>query len=118
MSWHLAQLNIARSVEPLDSPTLAGFMEALDPINAIADAAPGFVWRLETEAGNATALKPFDGDELMIVNLSVWESLEALGDFVRLRREGPTDAAFTFRRPFPAPDTAIVPDPELDTCEA
>lgn len=82
MTWHLAQLNVGRSLEPLDSPTLAGFMEALDPINALADAAPGFVWRLQTEAGNATDIKAIDDDPLFILNLSVWESLQQLGDFV------------------------------------
>ena len=82
MDWHLAQLNVGRSLEPLDSPTLAGFMEALDPINALADAAPGFVWRLQTDAGNATDIKALPDDPLFILNLSVWESFEALGDFV------------------------------------
>jgi hypothetical protein len=80
--WHLAQLNVGRSLEPLDSPTLAGFMEALDPINALADVAPGFVWRLQTESGNATDIKAMPDDELFILNMSVWESVEALGDFV------------------------------------
>jgi hypothetical protein len=80
--WQLAQLNVGRSLEPLDSPTLAGFMEALDPINALADAAPGFVWRLQTEEGNATDIKAVPDDPLFILNMSVWESLESLGDFV------------------------------------
>ncbi len=77
---HLAQVNVARLREPLDSPRLAGFVAALEPINALADAAPGFVWRLQTEDGDATAIRAFD-DDRMIVNLSVWTSLEALGDF-------------------------------------
>jgi hypothetical protein len=79
--WHLAQVNIALPVAPLESDQLAEFVAALDPINAIADVALGFVWRLQTDAGDATAVKGF-GDERLIVNLSVWESLEALGDFV------------------------------------
>lgn len=77
---HLAQLNIARMVAPLDSPTMAEFMGRLDEINALADAAPGFVWRLADEAGNATSLKAFD-DDWLIVNMSVWESVEALRAF-------------------------------------
>lgn len=79
--YHLAQVNIGRLVAPLDSPQLAGFVAALDPVNSLADAAPGFVWRLQTDDGNATGLRIF-GDDTMLVNMSVWESLEALGDFV------------------------------------
>jgi heme-degrading monooxygenase HmoA len=79
--YHLAQVNVARPRAPLDSPTLAGFMAELDPVNALADAAPGFVWRLQTEDGNATAIRVL-GDENLMINLSVWESLEALGAFV------------------------------------
>jgi hypothetical protein len=77
----LAQLNVARFKEPLDAPTMAGFVEALDPLNAVADAAPGFVWRLQTEEGNATSIRAFD-DDLLLVNMSVWESVEALADYV------------------------------------
>jgi heme-degrading monooxygenase HmoA len=78
---HLAQLNIGLPVAPLDGPELAGFMENLEPVNAIADAAPGFVWRLQTEDGDATAIRPYDDDRL-IVNMSVWTSVEALAAFV------------------------------------
>jgi hypothetical protein len=60
---------------------VAEFMEALEPINAIADGSPGFVWRLQTEDGNATSIRPFDDDEIL-VNMSVWESIETLGDYV------------------------------------
>ena len=60
---------------------MAGFKAALEPINALADEAPGFVWRLQTEDGDATAIRPYD-DERMMVNLSVWESIEALRAFV------------------------------------
>jgi heme-degrading monooxygenase HmoA len=149
---HLAQVNIATSVAPLTDPQLAGFVEALEPVNALADAAPGFVWRLQTEDGDATALRAFDDDEIL-VNMSVWTSVEALAEFVysgehraimarrreffvpmreafqvlwwvpegtvptivdaeerlmHLRRHGPTPYAFTFRRPFPAPEGAAV----------
>ncbi|SFK81583.1 protein of unknown function [Amycolatopsis sacchari] len=78
----LAQVNIARLKAPLTDPQLADFVAALDPVNAIADAAPGFVWRLQTEDGNATAVRAFedDGPEI-IVNMSVWRSVEDLAAF-------------------------------------
>lgn len=83
MAWQLAQLNIALPVEPLDAPALVDFVAALAPVNALADAAPGFVWRLRTEDGDATAVRwPGDGDPRLVVNLSVWESLLSLADFV------------------------------------
>jgi hypothetical protein len=79
--YHLAQVNVAQLAAPLDSPRLADFVAALDPINALADEAPGFVWRLQTEDGDATAIRVFT-DERILVNLSVWRSTEALADFV------------------------------------
>ncbi len=78
---HLAQVNIALPREPLDAPLLADFVAALDPVNAAADGAPGFCWRLQTEDGDATGIRAF-GDDRLIVNLSVWESVEALRAFV------------------------------------
>jgi len=63
MEFVLAQVNIGRLRAPVDSPQLAGFMAALDPVNALADAAPGFVWRLQTEDGNATAVRAFEWDQ-------------------------------------------------------
>ena len=81
MTWHLAQLNIGRLRAEVDDPSIAEFMDNLDPINALADAAPGFVWRLQTDEGNATAIRAFPDDPLMALNLSVWESIEALADF-------------------------------------
>jgi heme-degrading monooxygenase HmoA len=80
-AYWLAQCNIARLVAPLDSPALADFVAALAPINELADRAPGFVWRLQTEDGDATAIRAFD-DDMLIVNMSVWESIEALAEFV------------------------------------
>jgi hypothetical protein len=80
-SHHLAQLNVGRIVGPLDGPVMADFMAGLDEINALAEASPGYVWRLQTEDGNATAIRPYE-DDRMLVNLSVWESAEALADFV------------------------------------
>jgi len=80
-TYHLAQLNIGRILAPLDSPQLAGFMARLDEINALAEAAPGFVWRFQTEDGNATALRPYEDDRIL-VNFSVWTSAESLHAFV------------------------------------
>jgi hypothetical protein len=155
--WHLAQLNVGRMVAPLAAPEIAGFRAQLDPINALADADPGLVWRLQTEAGNATDIRPTD-DDLFLINLSVWRSIEALRAFTytsghvqvlrqrrswfeqladahlvlwwvpaghiptidealarldRLRRDGPTPAAFTFRAPF-APKADLPGDALVD----
>lgn len=146
MAWELAQFNVARPVGPLESPVMAEFMESLDRINALAEASPGFVWRLQTDDGNATALHPMGDD--VIVNMSVWRDVASLSEFVhksghveylkrrkewfariaeayvvlwwvpaghrptvqegvdrllRLRSEGPSAHAFTFRQAFPAP---------------
>lgn len=77
---HLAQLNVATLRHPLDDPRMAPFVEMLDPVNAAADAAPGFVWRLVEEGtADATGLRP--AGENVIVNLTVWETREALWDF-------------------------------------
>jgi hypothetical protein len=80
-TWHLAQINVARLRAPIDDPLVAEFVGGLEPVNELADASPGFVWRLQTEAGNATSVQAY-ADELVIVNMSVWESLEQLADFV------------------------------------
>jgi hypothetical protein len=82
---HLAQVNVATLRAPLDGPELAGFVAQLEPLNALADQSPGFIWRLQTEDGDATAIRPFDDDRVM-VNLSVWASLEALRSFVYATR--------------------------------
>ena len=78
---HLAQFNIARMRAPIDDPVMEGFRSQLERINAIADQSPGFVWRLQTEDGDATAVRAYS-DPLTIVNMSVWESLEALHGYV------------------------------------
>jgi hypothetical protein len=78
---HLAQVNIALMKGPLDGPVMAGFVERLDEINALADRSPGFVWRLQTGEGSATYVRPYD-DERIIANLSVWQTVEHLHDFV------------------------------------
>jgi hypothetical protein len=84
--FQLAQVNIALPLEPLDTPLLAEFVAALEPVNAAAERSPGFVWRLATEAGDSTAIRGF-GDDRLIVNMSVWESLEALRAFAYGQRE-------------------------------
>jgi len=77
---HIAQLNIGTVRAEVDHPSMAGFTDRLDEINAIADQADGFVWRLQTDEGNATAIHAFD-DPMLLVNMSVWESIEALHTF-------------------------------------
>lgn len=79
--WHLAQINIGRLVAPAEDPAVADFFAELDRINAVADASPGFVWRLQDEAGNATAIAATP-DPRIIVNMSVWQDAEALFDYV------------------------------------
>jgi Domain of unknown function (DUF3291) len=80
-TYHLAQVNIGRIKAPLDSPQMAGFMNRLDELNALADRSAGFVWRLQTSAGNATYFRPYD-DDRVLMNMSVWESVEALRNYV------------------------------------
>jgi hypothetical protein len=146
-AYELAQLNVGIVNAPLDSPVMADFVANLDRINALAESSPGFVWRLQTEEGDATALRPMGDD--VLVNMSVWRDVESLNKYVYgsahveimrrrkewfqrlkdayvvlwwvpeghrpsvqeavaklelLRQAGPTEAAFTFRRAFPAPD--------------
>ena len=80
MSYYLAEINIAQLVAPIDSPQLADFVADLDRINEVAERSPGFIWRLKDESGNATAIDPFN-DKSLIINVSVWESVDALRDF-------------------------------------
>lgn len=146
-AYQLAQLNIARMREPLESPVMADFVANLERINALAERSPGFIWRLQTEEGDATALRPMG--ENVLVNMSVWRDVEALNDYVYgsahveimrrrkewfermrevyvvlwwvrqghrptvpeasakldlVRKHGPTEQAFTFRRAFLPPD--------------
>ncbi len=81
MTYHLAQLNIGKFRYPLTDERMAGFVEQLKPINALADGTPGFIWRLQDEAGDATAIRPFP-DDMLAVNFSVWESIDALFNYV------------------------------------
>jgi len=80
-SYHLAQINIAKGIASLDDPLMRDFVDQIDFINGLADQAPGFVWRLQSDLGNATDIQKFP-DEKVIVNMSVWESLESLKTFV------------------------------------
>jgi hypothetical protein len=81
-SYHLAQINVGRFVHLRDDPANADFMNALDPVNAQADAAPGFVWRLVGDGNDATDLVPDAADPQLLVNMSVWTDVDALAAFV------------------------------------
>lgn len=80
--YELAQLNIGVIRGPIDSPVMAEFVANLDRINALAERTPGFVWRLQTEEGNATAIRPYPENENIAVNLSVWKDVDSLRRFV------------------------------------
>jgi len=80
MKHSLAQLNVARMKAPLESPEMAEFVARLEDINRLADQAPGFIWRLQSDAGDATALRPIGED--VLVNMSLWKDAESLADFV------------------------------------
>lgn len=84
MSHHLAQCNIGRVLHPLDHPALAEFVAALEPINAIAETSPGFVWRLKDEGGQSSSYVDIPGndDPLLIINYSIWEDVETLKHFM------------------------------------
>lgn len=79
--YQLAQLNVAMSLANMDDPIMAEFANNLDNINALAEGSPGFVWRLQTEEGNATDIKVFENKRAQ-VNLSVWEDKDSLFNFV------------------------------------
>jgi len=79
--YHLAQINVGTLRAPMDAPETAGFADNLDRINALADAASGFVWRLVGDGGNATDILMWD-DPLMLLNMSVWTDIESLAAFV------------------------------------
>ncbi len=77
---HLAQVNIAEMIAPINDPVMADFVNNLDRINMLAEQSPGFVWRLKGDEGNATAITVFD-NLFLIINMSVWENLDTLFDF-------------------------------------
>lgn len=80
LAYELAQLNIAVMKEPLESPRMADFVANLDRINALAEKSPGFIWRLQSEEGDATAMRPLGEDTL--VNMSVWNDVNSLHKYV------------------------------------
>lgn len=79
--YHLAQVNIGRMIAPLESPVMAEFVAQLDEINALADNSSGFIWRLQSNEGNATCFRAYE-DDLILFNMSVWESVEQLKNYV------------------------------------
>ena len=80
-NYHLAQVNIGRVKGPIESPVMGGFVNRLVEINELAERSPGFVWRLQTDEGDATYFRPYDDDRILI-NMSVWESVESLREYV------------------------------------
>jgi len=99
--FQLAQLNIGRVLGPIGSPIMAGFVAQLDEINALAEATPGFVWRLKDDTGDATNYRPYADDPMMLMNMSVWESIESLRQYVyqSAHREPLRDRLQWFERP-------------------
>lgn len=79
--YHLAQINVAKAQAEMDHEQMVGFVSRLDEINALADQSPGFIWRLQSDDGDATAIRVFD-DPLLLVNMSVWADVEALKQYV------------------------------------
>lgn len=79
--YQLAQVNIATGRAALDDPRMAGFVARIEPLNALAESMPGFVWRLQTDDGDATAIRVF-GNPRILFNLTVWESIDALEAYV------------------------------------
>lgn len=101
--WHLAQINVGRLTAPHEDPQVSGFFAELDRINALADASPGFIWRLVGDAGNATDIIPTD-DPQFIVNMSVWTDADSLFDYVY--RTAHTEVMAQRRQWFERSDTA------------
>jgi Domain of unknown function (DUF3291) len=80
--WQLAQVNIGRARGAITDAIMQGFVARLEEINALAEQSPGFVWRLQTEDGDATAVRPYAGEDRIMINLSVWADLPALREYV------------------------------------
>ncbi|MDP2674397.1 MAG: DUF3291 domain-containing protein [Dehalococcoidia bacterium] len=103
--YHLAQYNLARLLAPLDHPQIADFVANLHRINTLGDRSPGFVWRLQTDDGTSTSVR-VRGDELVIVNFTLWESAEALFEFTY--RSGHAEMYRRRREWFEAPTEAYL----------
>ncbi|MDB5666050.1 DUF3291 domain-containing protein [Cypionkella sp.] len=82
--YHLAELNVGRLLAPTDDPRVAEFMGALDRVNGLGKRMPGFVWMMEGsgEPGVGNTEAKLDGDPQFVSNLTVWDSAEALENFV------------------------------------
>jgi hypothetical protein len=108
VTFEIAQLNVSRAVAPLDSPALADFVARLDEINALAERSPGFRWRLQGEGGNATGLRVGD-DPLVIVNLTVWATIDDLFAFTyRSSHKTVFARRFEWFERSPGPSTVLV----------
>ena len=104
---HIAQANIARMVAPIDDPIMAGFVAQLADMNALAERSSGFVWRLQTEDGDATAIRAFDDDRILF-NMSVWETIDALFDYTyRSAHAGPLKDRKQWFAPLPGPSLVL-----------
>ncbi len=90
-AYHIAQYNIARMRAEIDDPIMAGFVARLDELNHLADRSPGFVWRLRDESDHATAIRVYE-DPLIVVNMSTWESIDALHAYAYRSDHGPAYA--------------------------
>lgn len=82
LQWHLAQVNIGRPRGAMTDAVMQGFVSRLVEINALADQSAGFVWRLQTEDGDATAVRPYPDQADILINMSLWEDLDSLRDYV------------------------------------
>ena len=80
-TYHIAQINIGRILAPINDLIMAEFVAQLAPVNEIADSSPGFVWRLQTDSGDATSIRIYE-DEMVAINMSVWESIDTLREYV------------------------------------
>ena len=79
-NYHLAQMNIATALYDMEDPRMTGFVNKLDEVNALAEQAPGFVWRLQSDSGSAVDIKVYD-DPNIIINMSVWEDADSLFEY-------------------------------------
>jgi hypothetical protein len=119
----LAQVNVARMRAAPESPVMAGFMAAVDPVYRMAESTPGFVWRLRGAGGHMPTCRD-EAQGWLIVNVSVWKTYEALHQFVyRSRHGGLVRRRTEWFLPTPQPSTALwwIPDddrPSLDESRA
>jgi hypothetical protein len=93
-TYHVAQYNIARMRAPLEDPIMEGFVSRLDELNHLGDGWPGFVWRLKADnEDTSTSIRPYPDDPLVVINMTVWESIDALHGFTYRSDHGPMYAA-------------------------